>query len=137
VAGYSSDDSVKEEACRRFKAWVGGDQVALPPYLRRVVFGIVLSEDPTYTDYDAVLETYNTSQSADGKEIALSSIGDVTHPDLVKRTMDFVLSGEIPPQDIHSPCNSLAINTKTRDVLWSTMKQHWKYGLSKREYVDV
>jgi puromycin-sensitive aminopeptidase len=119
---------VKEEAQKRFKAWLDGDHAALPPVLRRVVFGIILSEKPSEADYEAILNTYRTSQSADGKEIALSSIGDVNEPDLIRRTIDFAMSGEIPAQDIHSPFNSLALNPKTRDLLWETMKQHWEYA---------
>ena len=125
----STEISVKDEAIKRFKAWLGGDQTSLPPYLRRVVFGIVLSEDPSDGDYDAILDTYKTSRSADGKEIALASIGDVNDPRLVKRTIDFVMSGEIPAQDIHSPFGSLAQNTKVRDLLWETMKANWTYEM--------
>ena len=118
---------MKEEAQRRFKAWLGGDQDILPPYLRRVVFGIVLSQENASTeDYEAVFKTYKTSQSADGKELALASIGEVTNPALVKRTLDFVLSGEIPAQDIHGPAGSFANNNKTRDLWWDTMKSHWE-----------
>jgi aminopeptidase 2 len=114
------------EAQRRFKKWLAGDHAALPPVLRRVVFGIVLSEDPAEEDYDAILATYKTSQSADGKEIALACIGDVIDPKLIQRTIDFALSGEIPAQDIHGPCNSLASNGKSRNLWWDTMKKHWR-----------
>ena len=119
---------VKEEATRRFKSWLSGDQAALPPYLRRVVFGVVLGkEDARLDDYDAVLKTRLTSQSADVKDIALTSVGDVTTPDLVKRTIEFILSGQIPAQDIHYPFMSLAANQKTRDQLWEVIKENWRY----------
>jgi hypothetical protein len=114
-----------EEAQRRFKSWLAGDQAALPPVLRRVVFGIVLSENPTDKDYEAILATYKTSQSADGREIAIASIGDVKSMRLMMRTIEFVLSGEIPAQDIHSPCNSLASNTSARNLWWDHMKESW------------
>jgi len=119
---------VKEEATLRFKSWRSGDQAALPPYLRRVVFGVVLGKgDASLEDYDAVLKTRLTSQSADGKEIALASIGDVTNPDLIKRTIEVILSGQIPAQDIHNPFMSLAANQKTRDQLWEVIKENWRY----------
>jgi aminopeptidase N len=124
---YLTNDRIKEEAKRRFQEWKAGNQTALPPYLRRVVFGIVLGEDPSMEDYNAILDTHKTSQSADGKEIALSAIGDVKSDELIKRTIDFILSGEIAAQDIHSPCNALAANTKTRDLWWETMKDNWEY----------
>jgi hypothetical protein len=122
------DGRIKEEAKRRFQAWRGGNHAALPPYLRRVVFGIVLGEDPSLEDYNAILETHKTSESADGKEIALGAIGDVKSDALIKRTIDFILSGDIAAQDIHSPSNALAGNTKTRDLWWETMKDNWEYS---------
>jgi len=122
------DGRIKEEAKRRFQEWRGGNNAALPPYLRRVVFGIVLGEDPSLEDYNAILETHKTSESADGKEIALGAIGDVKSDALIKRTIDFILSGDIAAQDIHSPCNALAGNTKTRDLWWKTMKDNWEYS---------
>ena len=123
---YVADGSVKEEAQRRFKAWKGGDNDALPPYLRRVVFGIVLNEDASEEDYDAILATSKTSQSADGREIALVVIGDVTSPHLVRKTVDYIFSGKILAQDIHGPCKSLASNSKTRNLWWDEMKKNWK-----------
>jgi aminopeptidase 2 len=118
---------VTEEAVRRFKAWVNGDQAILPPYLRRAVFGIVLSNDPSDEDYHVILNTYKTSQSADGKEIALLAIGDVIKPHLVEKTLGLILSGDIPAQDIHAPCHSLATNGMARHLLWETIKSHWGY----------
>jgi hypothetical protein len=86
----------------------------------------VLDEDPSDEDYEAVLVTYKTSQSADGKELALACIGDVKSDQLVKRTVDFILSGDIAAQDIHGPCNALAANPHTRDFWWETMKENWE-----------
>ena len=121
-----ADVSVKSEARRRFNAWVDGDRSALPPYLRRVVFGIILHEDPTDEDYAAIFKTYKESQSVDGKEIALASLGDVTRSQLVEKTISFLLSCEIPAQDIHWLCHSLASNPRTRNLLWETLKANWK-----------
>lgn len=114
-----------------------GDQDALPPYLRLAVFRTVLGDrDASDADYEAILGTYKTSKSADGKEIALASIGNVTRDELVKRTIDFILSGEIPAQDIHGPCQSLAANMKTRNLWWETMKEHWRYA-SSPSYINI
>jgi hypothetical protein len=115
----------------RFSAWRGGSEADLPPSLRRVVFGIVLKNGPTNEDYDTVLQTYKKSPSVDAKEIALSAIGDVVQPLLIARTIDFILSGEVPAQDIHWACYSLASNPHARDLWWAAMKANWKYTLSE------
>jgi hypothetical protein len=99
----------------------------LSPTLRRVVFGIVLSEDPSDEDYEAVLASSKSSQSADAKEIALAAIGDVTSPRLIKKSVDFIFSGEIQSQDIHGPSNALAVNPKTRNLWWEEMKKNWRF----------
>ena len=118
----------------RFQAWRCGSEAELPPSLRRVVFGIVLKNDPTNDDYDTVLETYKSSRSVDAKEIALLSIGDVVQPALIARTIEFILSGEIPAQDIHWPCYSLASNPHARDLWWAAMKANWRYTLLESPY---
>ena len=94
------------------------------------MFGIILNDTPEDLDYDAVLGTWKTSQSADGKETAFACIGDVKQRHLVERTIDFILSGEIPAQDIHGPCSSLANNPNTRNLWWDTMKANWRYKFS-------
>lgn len=100
----------------------------MPPYLRRVVFGIVLGkDDASVEDYEAVLKTQTTTQSADAKETALSSIGDVSEAALVEKTIQYALSGQIPAQDIHNPFASLAGNKATRDRLWEVIKENWAY----------
>lgn len=124
---FHADKSIKEEAKERFNAFVAGDHSALPPYLRRVVFGIILSDDATDADYKAVLRTWKDSKTADSKEIALACIGDVTRSELVEETIGLILSGEIPAQDIHWPCHALATNPTTRDIWWETMKRNWTY----------
>jgi len=91
-----------------------------------VVFGIVLGrEDASDEDYEAVVKAYETAKSADGKEIALAALGDVKRPELVKKTIDFILSGKIPAQDIHGPCHSLATNPVTRNQWWETLSGNW------------
>lgn len=137
---YSSgtNDSVKEEARKRFNAWKGGDHAALPPSLRRVVFGIVLSEaDASDEDYNAVLATSKSSQSADAKEIALAAIGDVTSPRLIQKTIDLIFSDEILAQDIHGPCNSLSANPKTRNRWWEEMQKNWRFVPPLKQHIDT
>jgi hypothetical protein len=73
-----------------------------------------------------VLETYTKSRSVDAKEIALSAIGDVIQPALIARTIEFVLSGEIPAQDVHWVCVSLANNPHAREFWWAAMKENWQ-----------
>jgi ERAP1-like C-terminal domain len=126
-----AENSIKKEAQKRFSAWRGGSEAALPPSIRRIVFGIILKNSPTKEDYDAVLDTYRKSGSVDAKEIVLLAIGDVVDPSLIAQTINFILSGEIPSQDIHWPCLSLASNPAARDLWWAAMKANWKYTLSK------
>ena len=104
----------------------------MPPSIRRFVFGIVLRNEPTDDDYEAVLETYRKSRSVDAKETALLAIGDVVQPALIARTIEFVLSGQVPAQDVHFCCHALASNPDARGLWWAAMKANWKYTLSER-----
>lgn len=99
-----------------------------------MVFAIILSEDPTDDNYEAVLRTYLESQSIDGKEIALASLGEVTRHELIEKTINFLLSRKIPAQDIHWLCNSLATNPQTRNLWWEALKANWKCARSSEKF---
>ena len=72
-----------------------------------------------------MLKIYRTTASADGKETALSSLGDVSHPELIEKAIAFLLSGEIPSQDVHTLGASLAANSTARNQLWKAIVANW------------
>lgn len=117
--------SIIEEAKKRFQLWASGqDEEAINPNLRSAIFAINVSEGGR-KEFDRVKEEYLKTDSVDGKEICLSSLGRTKDPELVKEYLDFLFSDKVAIQDIHTGAASLAANSKVRHLLWEYMKNNW------------
>ncbi|KAK5133365.1 hypothetical protein LTR08_007799 [Meristemomyces frigidus] len=125
TAGLVGHPEVVKEAQRRFKAYIGGDKKAIHPSLRSAVFKIAVKNGGEDA-YRAVQNEYLTTTSIDGKEITLSSMGQVQTAELAK---DYLIwgftSGKVAIQDVHGVGVSLANNSKVRNTLWEFIKEHW------------
>lgn len=117
--------SIIAEAKRRFDLWATGtDKSAVHTNLRSAIFSLNVSEGGR-KEYEAVKEEYLRTDSVDGKEICLSTLGRTKDPALVQDYLDFVFSDKVAIQDIHSGAASLAANSKVRHLLWDYMKHNW------------
>jgi len=113
------------EAKKRFEAYTtGNDMSAIHPSLRIAVFRIAINEGGR-EEYEAVKEYFRTTNSTDGKEIALQSMGRVQTAELARDFLDFTFSPAVAVQDAHSTGISLAQNPSTRGLLWEYIKEHW------------
>lgn len=126
MAGNAGHDGIIAEAKRRFELWSSGkDRNTIHPNLRSAIFSINISEGGR-KEYDAVKEEYLKTDSVDGKEICLASLGRTKDPELVRDYLDFVFSDRVAIQDVHSGAVSLAANSRMRHLLWEYMKDNWK-----------
>lgn len=117
--------SIVSEAKRRFDLWASGqDQNAIHTNLRSAIFSLNVSEGGR-KEYDAVKDEYLRTDSVDGKEICLASMGRTKDEALVTDYLDFVFSDKVAIQDIHSGAVSLAANSKMRHLLWEYLKNNW------------
>lgn len=101
-----------------------GDQKAVNPSLRSVIFNINIAEG-SKAQYDAVMNEYLTTGSIDGKEICLQALGRTRQPELTRQYLEFALSDKVPIQDAHNAPSSVAANGKTRRILWQYLKENW------------
>lgn len=123
-AGLVGHESTISAAQTRFKSFMSGDAKAIHPSLRAAVFKISIKYGGDEA-YRAVQREYLTTTSVDGKEITLQSMGQVQTPELAKDYLTFGFSGKVATQDVHSVGGSLAANSKTRDAVWSYIKENW------------
>ncbi|KAA6410075.1 MAG: aminopeptidase 2 [Lasallia pustulata] len=124
TAGGAGHQGIIAEAKRRFKAYTSGDRTAIHPSLRSAVFRTVIAEGDR-SEYEAVKHEYLNTNSVDGKEICLQSLGRVQSTDLVKEFLDFQFSDRVATQDAHTGAISLASNPKARYTLWQYIKENW------------
>jgi len=127
---------VIEEAKRRFKLFVEGNEQALHPNIRGTVYSIVLknSKDSTQAlkDFESVLNIFKTAPTVDQKLAALGALGNTSDITIIHRLLDtMILDGElIRSQDIIYPLGSLARSNPhlviTRPLLWTWCRKNWK-----------
>jgi len=125
IAGHAGHTGITAEAKRRFSLWNSGqDKTAIHHNLRSAVFTINIAEGGQ-TDYDSVKEEYLHTDSVDGREICLLSLGRTKSLDLVKDFIDFLFSDKVATQDLHGGAMALAANSKARAFFWEYIKANW------------
>lgn len=65
------------------------------------------------------------ADSIDGKEICIASLARTKNPELIKEFTDFLFSGKVATQDIHTGAAGLAANSKARHMYWEFIKANY------------
>jgi aminopeptidase N/puromycin-sensitive aminopeptidase len=75
--------------------------------------------------YDKLLAVSRNSGDPGEKTDALRTLGRFRDPALVKRTLDYVVSGEVRNQDAWIVLVALLRDRETRDQTWEYMQKNW------------
>jgi aminopeptidase N/puromycin-sensitive aminopeptidase len=75
--------------------------------------------------YDKILAVGRNSGDPEEKADALRTLARFRDPALVKRTLDYTVSGEVRNQDSWSVLVALLRNRETRDQTWDYMQRNW------------
>lgn len=125
TAGLAGHEAVVAEANKRFTAFTkDGNKQAIHPSLRLPTFKIA-AKTGGRPAYEAIMNEYMHTTSVDGKEIALQALGRVQDAQLAKEYLDWSFSGAVATQDVHTPARAVALNSKTRNVVWDFIKANW------------
>jgi aminopeptidase N/puromycin-sensitive aminopeptidase len=76
--------------------------------------------------YDKLLAVSRNSGDPGEKTDALRTLGRFRDPALVKRTLDYLVSGEVRNQDTWIVLVALLRNRETRDQTWDYMQNNWE-----------
>src|SRR3984885_210926 len=76
--------------------------------------------------YDKVLAVSRNSNDPGEKTDALRALARFRDPALVKRTLDYTVSGEVRNQDSWIVLVALLRNRETRDQTWDYMQKNWE-----------
>lgn len=120
--------SVIAEAKAKYQKWAAGDKDAIPPSLRLAVFTAVLNNTSgkELTDaYDTIFSQVENPSTVDSAEIALTALGSVTEPELIKRSVSYLLSEKVPSQNSHFIGGALGENPKARWVALDFVQNNW------------
>lgn len=121
-----------EKALSLFDAWVS-QGTTFNPNLRTVVYRTAIKVKPAEAVKVLKKEWY-TGSSIDGKDVCLSSLGQIRESELIKNELlPFLFdisppapaSESIPSGDMHSLGSSLAANSFARSIQWEYMQENW------------
>ncbi|KAK4152423.1 peptidase family M1-domain-containing protein [Chaetomidium leptoderma] len=129
-AGLSGDETIINAAKDMFKKFMAGEKTAVHPNIRGSVFSMALKYGGK-EEYDAVLNFYRTSTSSDERNTALRCLGRAKDPQLIKRTLDLLFSGEVKDQDIYMPTAGLRSHPEGIDALYTWMTENWEELVKK------
>lgn len=124
-AGLAGDKKIIKAAQEMFAKFANGDKKAIHPNIRGSVYGIVLQNGGS-KEYDTLLNEYRTAQDADERNTALRSLGRVTDPALIQRSLDLPLSDDVKGQDVYLPISGLRNDQKGIEMLWEWVKKNWE-----------
>ncbi|KAL2170053.1 hypothetical protein VTG60DRAFT_5325 [Thermothelomyces hinnuleus] len=130
TAGLSGDETIINAAKDMFKKFMAGDRTAIHPNIRGSVFSMALKYGGT-EEYDAVINFYRTSTNSDERNTALRCLGRAKNPELIKRTLDLLFSGEVKDQDIYMPASGLRSHPEGIEALFTWMTENWNELIKK------
>lgn len=96
-AGLGGDKKIIAAADEMFKKFQKGDVEAIHPNLRPSVFALALIHGGE-AEYDAILKRWHEAPTADERNTCLRVLGRAKSPELIKRTLEMALSGEVKMQ---------------------------------------
>ncbi|PVV03393.1 hypothetical protein BB560_002131 [Smittium megazygosporum] len=116
--GFANDESVIKEAKARFYRYLEGDQSALQVDIRAAVFAITVYNGGE-TEYEMAKKHYmDDSLPMDQRLMALTSLGSTDNTELIKKTLEFVLTDDVRNQDIYNGLILLSVHPNGKEMLW-------------------
>lgn len=73
-----------------------------------------------------VLSIYRSPPTPAHKSACIAALGEVRDPELLRRTMEFVLGKEVKTQDVRNCFSAIAGNSKARRALWELLKREYE-----------
>ena len=123
-AGLAGDKKIKEAARQMFDKFKKGDHAAVHPNLRSSVFAMCV-RDGDESDWKALLERFHSAPTADERNTCLRSLGRTKNPELMTKSLDLALNGEVKSQDIYMPLGGLSSTSTGIEKRFNWMKSNW------------
>ena len=129
-AGLAGDEKILKAAKDMFAKWSAGDYDAVHPNLRASVLAMAV-RDGGEKEWEAVLARSHDAATADERNTCLRTLGRTQKPELIKRTLELALSGEVKTQDIYMPIGGLGTTPEGIEKRWDWMQKNWETLIEK------
>ena len=81
-------------------------------------------------DYDKFYTRFKNAQTPQEETRYLFALGAFRQPDLIDRTLQMTLNGEVRTQNAPYLMRGILLNKAAREKAWSFMKEHWNEMLN-------
>ncbi|XP_054732013.1 puromycin-sensitive aminopeptidase isoform X1 [Anastrepha obliqua] len=110
------------EAQKRFHAHANGTN-PIPADLRSTCYKAVL-QDGDETIFNEMLQLYRSTDLHEEQDRISRGLGCIGNVDLLRKVIDFAMSGEVRAQDSVFVIVAVAVNPKGRDMAWQFFKDN-------------
>lgn len=123
-AGLAGDGKIISAAKEMFSKYAAGEHSAIHPNIRASVLAMVI-RDGGAKEWETVLARFHEAPTADERNTCLRSLGRTRDPELIKKTLDLALNGEVKTQDIYMPIGGLGSTSEGIEKRWEWMTANW------------
>ena len=124
IACSAGVESVTKAAVEMFQKYVAGDKTAIPPLIKQSVFNAV-GRKGGVENYEKLLDIFKNSDNTEEKLGAIRSLGCFKEPELIKRTIGYLLDGTILKQDVYYPMVALTGRKEGILALWEWIQSNF------------
>jgi puromycin-sensitive aminopeptidase len=117
-----NDTAVQREARERYAQ---PDAEAYDPNVLAAVIAIV-AHTGAATEYDEFLARFKAAKTPQAEQRYLRALADFRPPDLIRRTLNLSLNGEVRTQDAPFLVRDLLLGVHSRDLAWNFVKERWE-----------
>jgi len=122
--GYDAHDPDALAEARKIADKTLADPSSVDPELARGVFALAaINADAEF--YDKIMAALKTAKSPELYYLYLYTLPQVRDPKLVERTLNFVISSDVRPQDSLSLLGNELANPASQPLAWDFIRQHW------------
>ena len=131
--GTVGEDKTCQERARELYAQYEKDPASVERNLIPALVSIV-AHTGTVADYEKFYAKFKTAQTPQEETRYLFALGSFRRPELIDRTLQMTISGEVRTQNAPYVMRGILLNKDAREKAWSFMKAHWEEML--RRYPD-
>jgi puromycin-sensitive aminopeptidase len=128
--GTVAEDKACQRRARELYAQYEKDPISVERNLVPALVSIV-AHTGTGADYDNFYSRFKNAQTPQEETRYLFVLGAFRQPDLIDRTLEMTLSGEVRTQNAPYLMRGILLNKDARAKAWSFMKEHWNEMLNK------
>ncbi|HXJ80142.1 MAG TPA: M1 family metallopeptidase [Candidatus Methylomirabilis sp.] len=131
LLGTLGDDPTTQERARELYARHRADEAAVDPNVLPALIAIVAWTGGE-EQYASFLDRFKNARTPQEEQRYLYALAGFRQPELLSRTLDLSLSGEVRSQDAPFLLRSLLGSVYGRELAWAFVKEHWE--MMARQY---